>query len=72
MRARNYITENNECIRLEFPNKADDPTTKNVLLEEEQQELEQKKKERGDKWWMSDEEFEEFELTDEQKLKCAG
>lgn len=72
MLARNYINENNECIRLEFPNKEDDPSTRNVLFEE-QEELERKRKEKADKWWLNDEEFDEnFELTDEQKLKCAG
>ena len=72
MLERNYINENNECIRLEFPGKDDDPTIRNILFEE-QAELERKKKEKSDKWWMSDEEFDEnYELTDEQKLKCAG
>lgn len=84
MRARNYINENNECIRLEFPSKEDDPTTRNVLFEEQQEleqleqleqqeEQEKKRKKKADKWWMNDEEFDEnFELTDEQKLKCVG
>ena len=72
MLATGCINENNECIRLEFPNKEDDPTIRNVLFEE-QEELERKKKQKNDKWWMSDEEFDEnYELTDEQKLKCAG
>ena len=38
----------------------------------DEEELERKRRERN-KWWLTDEEFDEnFELTDEQKLKCAA
>ena len=83
MLEHNYINDQNECIRLEFPGKKeDDPSIRNVLFEEQQQQLllaeeeeEQRKKKEKNKssWWLNDEEFDEnFELTYEQKLKCLA
>lgn len=69
MLENDLFDENNECTNLASSSKENDPSTRNVPFEEE----EERKKKSKDKWWSNDEEFDEnFELTDEQKMKCAA
>lgn len=71
-----YLLDNNliekeyteESLREEFRDQ-EDQSTRNILFEEEERKKEEKNK---NSWLMSDEEFEEFELTEDQKLKCAA